>query len=99
MTPSPNDLSRRFAIGLTIEWIDPPRIYEQPKPKGPEIPLGDYRKEMLNARIESLGKPGIYIDTSPTGSGKSYADIETTKRIRTNDAQNPDRDTDTPKLR
>jgi hypothetical protein len=95
MTPNPEELARRFTAGLILERIDPPRVYEQPKPRGPEVPLGDYRDKMLDARIESLDKPGIYIDTSPTGSGKSHADIETTRRIRTSDAQDPDRNADT----
>ena len=30
--------------------------------------------------MASLGKPGVYLDTSPTGAGKSYADAEAIKR-------------------
>lgn len=36
--------------------------------------LADWRDEMVGNRLESLGRPGLYADCSPTGSGKSYAD-------------------------
>src|SRR5262249_60101190 len=45
---------------------------ERPEP----VPLDEYRADMLRARKKSLKKPGIYLDTSPTGAGKSYADIQ-----------------------
>jgi hypothetical protein len=41
--------------------------------------LEDYRKEMLRARLDSLLVPGIYFDGSPTGAGKSFADIESAR--------------------
>jgi DNA-binding transcriptional ArsR family regulator len=36
----------------------------------------DYRKQMVDARVESIGKPGVNLDTGPTGCGKTYACIE-----------------------
>jgi hypothetical protein len=36
--------------------------------------LDEYRQQIGQSRIESVGTPGIYLDTSPTGSGKSHAD-------------------------
>ncbi len=37
--------------------------------------IEDWRAEMAQARRDSVGKPGMYLDRSPTGAGKSYADI------------------------
>lgn len=42
-----------------------------------ELPreLEDYRRDMEISRLSSIGHPGIYLDTSPPGAGKSHADI------------------------
>lgn len=40
----------------------------------PVRPLQKWRAEMEQARIDSLEEPGIYLDRSPTGAGKTYAD-------------------------
>jgi hypothetical protein len=40
------------------------------------IPLNQYREQLAKSRAASIGNPGVYLDRSPTGSGKSYADIE-----------------------
>ena len=45
----------------------------QPPPK--PRPLEDYRDELAKIRCESVGNAGVYLDTSPTGSGKTTADI------------------------
>ena len=37
--------------------------------------LEEYRAEILRNRVSSVGFPGLYLDASPTGSGKSYADM------------------------
>lgn len=49
------------------------------QPAGDMVPLDDWRDEMLKNRIDSIGQPGLYLDTSPTGSGKSYCDIQAAK--------------------
>jgi hypothetical protein len=36
--------------------------------------LNKWHGSMLRARIASLNKPGVYLDTSPAGAGKSYVD-------------------------
>lgn len=95
MTPILEKLAKRFESGLVFKRIDPPPIYEQPKPEGPDVPLDEYRAELLRARIQSLVVPGIYIDMSPTGSGKSFADIIATKHIGANNEEKPDRNADT----
>jgi len=46
-------------------------------------PLDDYRKEMVERRVASIDCPGVYLDTSPTGSGKTYADIPAAGRAET----------------
>ena len=43
------------------------------------VEIDAWRKEMAAARIESIGKPGLYCDSSPTGAGKSHADAEAMK--------------------
>ena len=45
--------------------------------------LTDYRQAMSQARIDSLSQPGVYLDTSPAGAGKSYADIGAMQRVKT----------------
>jgi len=37
--------------------------------------LDSYRADMEMVKVESVGKPSINIDTSPTGAGKSYSDV------------------------
>ena len=39
-----------------------------------ERTLDDWRKEMVANRLDTIGRPGLYADNSPTGAGKSYAD-------------------------
>jgi hypothetical protein len=36
--------------------------------------LDDYRAEMTRSRLDSIGIPGQFLDTSETGTGKTYAD-------------------------
>lgn len=38
-------------------------------------PLEDYRRDLLQARMDSVDRHGVYLDTSPPGAGKSYADM------------------------
>ena len=47
-----------------------------PEPTEPDIDLSDWRQQMTTARLESVNKPGIYLDRSPTGAGKTHADIQ-----------------------
>ncbi|MFH1919713.1 MAG: DUF3854 domain-containing protein [Planctomycetota bacterium] len=37
--------------------------------------LEDYRGDLVKARVDSVGIGAVYLDTSPTGSGKTYADL------------------------
>ena len=36
--------------------------------------MAEYREQLAISRRDSVGKQGVYLDTSPVGSGKSYAD-------------------------
>jgi hypothetical protein len=45
--------------------------------------LADYRNELVVARLESVGVPGVYLDRSQTGTGKSTADIPALRRAET----------------
>jgi hypothetical protein len=42
---------------------------------GPARSLEDYRAELAKNRLESVGTKAVYLDTSPTGSGKTTADV------------------------
>ncbi|MBL4702618.1 MAG: hypothetical protein JKX85_15330, partial [Phycisphaeraceae bacterium] len=71
--------SYQAALEAEANEVHPPKRtkVEEYKPDTREVvSLSYWRKKMLKARIESLGKPGIYFDGSPTGSGKTYADTE-----------------------
>ena len=37
--------------------------------------LDDYRSDLARVRVKSVSNPGVYVDTSPTGAGKTYADM------------------------
>lgn len=43
--------------------------------RGPVISLDEYRKQMASRRVELVGKAGVWLDQSPTGAGKSHADL------------------------
>jgi hypothetical protein len=42
--------------------------------------LDAWREEIVRARVRTLYSPGVYYDKSPTGAGKSHADIEALRR-------------------
>ena len=42
--------------------------------------LEEYRTDILRNRVSSVGFPGLYLDASPTGSGKSYADMSAAQK-------------------
>jgi hypothetical protein len=75
-----------FLSGLDANVIAPPPVYDCPPPDGPAIELPVWRDQMLDTRIASLGRPGYYLDVSPTGSGKTYIDLETLAFARTQEA-------------
>lgn len=76
MTRRGQDFVRR----LSLVFIQPPKIKACERPTGPERSLDDWRGDIVRSRQDVIGKPGIYLDRSPTGSGKSTADIEAVQR-------------------
>ncbi len=45
--------------------------------------LGEYREQLSISRVESIGTRTAYLDRSPVGSGKSYADMPACKSAGT----------------
>ncbi|NQV24930.1 MAG: hypothetical protein HQ518_11235 [Rhodopirellula sp.] len=70
---TPAEFLDRLQIVATIKPEPVAIVAEQPD--GPTIPLSEYRNEMEQSRLESVGEPGLFYDSSTTGSGKSTADI------------------------
>jgi len=70
-------LANLFLSGLETTRIDPPTIITATYASGPAVPLEGWRDQMVALRIQSLGRPGCWLDTSTTGSGKSRADFLT----------------------
>lgn len=69
-------LADLFLSGLVRNVVDPPITISVPRVSGRVIPLEEWRDGMLRSRIRSLDRPGFYLDTSTTGSGKSHVDFE-----------------------
>jgi len=51
-------------------------LAEKPEPRT----LEDWRAEMSRSRVGSIDYPRVYLDTSPPGSGKTYADMPAAAR-------------------
>ncbi|MEX1229494.1 MAG: hypothetical protein WEB58_04595 [Planctomycetaceae bacterium] len=66
-----------FLSGLDPVLIHPPLTLPPPEVIGPIIDIANWRQDMLAARLQSLKRPGIYLDASSTGAGKSRVDFET----------------------
>lgn len=49
-------------------------------PPAAEISLAEYREQMVIDRVDSIGKPGVYLDTSKPGAGKSSACIKAAEK-------------------
>lgn len=69
-------LADLYLSGLNKNWVNPIPVHRTPRPAGPVVSLGDWRDELSGIRIASLTSPGCYLDASPTGSGKSHADLQ-----------------------
>jgi hypothetical protein len=72
-------LGERFRQSLAATKVTPPTLDIPPPASGGVIELQDWRDELCIARIDSFGTPGVYLDRSPTGAGKSHADYEALK--------------------
>ena len=72
---TPDELGRRFVAALELTNVEPPRIEIITPDDRLAITLNEARERMHSAKTNSIGTPGIYLDRSPTGSGKSFSDI------------------------
>ena len=68
-------LRQRFLSGLLIEQFSPIVAVDRSPAVEPTVTIEQWRSEMLRRRLESLGRPGIYLDRSRTGTGKSTVDL------------------------
>jgi len=71
---SQDRLADLFVSGLDTTVLEPPLVFHLRKPCGPSVPVDDWREQMLQVRLHSLGCPGLYLDASTTGAGKSHID-------------------------
>ena len=72
---------RDFVRRLSLVCILPKQIKEPPRLIGPGRTLTEWRVDIMRGRQDLIGKPGLYLDSGPTGSGKSTADIESVRRV------------------
>ena len=74
ITPKLKKLGEEFLKRLVVTWICPDFAFIAERLKGPMVLLESWREQLTDSRRNSVGKPGIYLDRSPTGAGKSFAD-------------------------
>lgn len=72
---TPVELGQRFVAALELTTVEPPQIEIFRPDDRPAITVNEARKRMHSAKTQSIGTPGIYLDRSPTGAGKSFSDI------------------------
>lgn len=73
---APESAAVFFCSGLATHAIQPPPTVVIPQPDAPVVSLTEWRQAMYAARLESLQRPGYYLDTSMTGTGKSSVDVQ-----------------------
>lgn len=61
----------------------PVPVEPRPAPTGDCRTLADWRQEATARRIAAISQPGLHLDTSPTGSGKTHATNEALRRAST----------------
>lgn len=68
-------------LGLARDGLDEttPVVVEKQPDRGPARDLDDWRQEMSVERALAIRMPGLHLDRSPTGSGKTFA---TSRAIR-----------------
>lgn len=64
-----------FLEGLQLHEVQPPPTVRRQRDSRPTLPVDDYRARMLVERKLSVDRPAFYLDRSPTGIGKSTADL------------------------
>lgn len=73
---SPLFMSEQFLNGLQRQPVLPPPIQRLQEECTTILSEQDYRQQMLTIRQRSLDQPGIYLDRSGTGHGKSTVDFQ-----------------------
>lgn len=73
-------LGQDFVSRLLLVFIPPPNVKESERPTGTERSLTEWRQDIVRARLDSLNRRGVYLDRSPTGAGKTTADIEAVRK-------------------
>ena len=68
-------LREQFLSEYPVDEFSPPPVLAIKQQDGRECGVEDWRREMCQNRLLSLDYPGLYLDRSPTGAGKSYLDI------------------------
>lgn len=71
-----HDAAESLAIVAAAAEIDCPE-----PTTGPVRSLDDWRAEMLRARLQSIGRPGVYVDRSPTGAGKGHVERDAYRSV------------------
>lgn len=77
-----NGIGRRLAQLFSFRKVSPPKIIEGEKPAGQSKTLTEWRAEMIENRTNIINRPGMYLDTGATGTGKSTGDIEICRRVK-----------------
>lgn len=67
-------LGDEFLTRLEVTQVCADVAFVSERPQGRAVILQRWRKQLTEARRKSVGNPGIYLDRSPTGAGKSFAD-------------------------
>jgi hypothetical protein len=68
-------LADLFLSGLDVKVVNAPITIGAEPESTITLDLNIWRSLMEKARLDSLGKPGVYLDRSPTGAGKSHVDF------------------------
>jgi hypothetical protein len=69
------DAGAEFVSRLQLIPLAAPQVARVPVDYRPVIPLNEWRQEIRKRKLASLGTPGVWLDGSPTGAGKSHSDV------------------------
>ena len=77
----PHRTGKSFAAALVqdaaiIEAAPAPILEPQAAPAGPARDLASWRRDVAAARLQAVSSPGLHLDRSQTGSGKTYATVQ-----------------------
>ncbi len=78
---NPKRMQACFLDGLQLTAITPPPVIRTETRLPQMVELDDYREKMLSHRLLSVDRPGVYLDQSTTGAGKSAIDFQVITNI------------------